>query len=82
MKLFSYYFIKPIVHYKHGTNREGKPFPFCCLSAEMYYSYDFSNQEVRQARFLYNHKRHHEGNVNLILVQAYILKRDLERIWV
>jgi hypothetical protein len=38
---------------------------------EMYYSYDFSNpQNHEKADFLYNHKRHNELNVNLIVLKS------------
>ena len=39
--------------------------------AELYYSYDFSNpQNHEKSNFIYNHKRHNEVNVNLIVVKA------------
>lgn len=39
--------------------------------AECYYSYDFSEpQNHEKPSFLYNHKRHNEVNVNLILLQG------------
>lgn len=38
---------------------------------ELYYSYDFSNpQNHERANYIYNHKRHNEVNVNLILINA------------
>ncbi len=39
--------------------------------AEVYYSYDFSNpQNHEKPAFIYNHKRHNELNVNLLLLKA------------
>jgi hypothetical protein len=38
---------------------------------ELYYSYDFSGpQNHEKPNFLYNHKRHNEVNVNLLVVKA------------
>ena len=45
---------------------------------EVYYSYDFSNpQNHEKADFIYNHKRHNEINVNLILVQARYSEKNI-----
>jgi hypothetical protein len=44
---------------------------------ELYYSYDFSNpQNHEKSNFLYNHKRHNEINVNLILLKATYLDKN------
>ena len=44
---------------------------------ELYYSYDFSNDQNRQkSNFLYNHKRHNELNVNLLLLRANYLDKN------
>jgi hypothetical protein len=38
---------------------------------ELYYSYDFSRPSHREKpAFIYNHKRHHEVNANLLLLQS------------
>ncbi|NOT38118.1 MAG: porin [Saprospiraceae bacterium] len=44
---------------------------------EIYYSYDFSNpSNHKKSNFLYNHKRHNELNVNLLIVKAnYVDKK-------
>jgi hypothetical protein len=43
---------------------------------ELYYSYDFSNPSNHEkSNFLYNHKRHNELNVNLLLVKANYLDK-------
>ncbi len=58
------------------TEKES-PFRFAAY-AEMYYSYDFSEPRSKdKPDFLYNHKRHHEGNANLILVQSSYSKKKL-----
>lgn len=44
---------------------------------ELYYSYDFSNpKNYEKSNFLYNHKRHHELNANLILLKANYLDKN------
>ena len=44
---------------------------------EMYYSYDFSNPANHEKPgFLYNHKRHNELNVNLLLLKSNYINHD------
>lgn len=44
---------------------------------EFYYSYDFSNpQNHEKSEFLYNHKRHNELNVNLLLLKGAYLDKN------
>lgn len=53
-----------------AQERKVNPFSFAAYT-EMYYSYDFSEPISKdKPDFLYNHKRHHELNANLMLVQA------------
>jgi hypothetical protein len=43
---------------------------------ELYYSYDFSNPPNNEkSNFLYNHKKHHQLNANLLLVKANYLSK-------
>ena len=44
---------------------------------DVYYSYDFSNpQNHEKPNFIYNHKRHNEINLNLLLVKAMYSEKN------
>lgn len=47
------------------------------MYGELYYSYDFANPENHERpNFLYNHKRHNEVNINMLLMKANYIQKD------
>jgi len=78
MKLQKFLFILIIPAFSWAQTTDSvKPFKFSAYG-ELYYTYDFTEPSNHQRQdFIYNHKRHNELNLNLVLLQGSYEKNKI-----